>query len=118
MCNQDDNDTRNAKDTDNKRLEEGDLDACAKQIDDPQDNSTNDAVCDERPQDTERNGRAITFPRIANNTMPTARATIISISDFPPIFHCTRKSYLVRVFQISSDGQAVCDARNTDPHGL
>ena len=54
MCNQDDNDTRNAKDADNERLEEGDLDAYAKQIDDPQDNSTDDAVCDECPQDAER----------------------------------------------------------------
>ena len=86
MCNQDDNDTRNAKDADNERLKEGDLDAYAKQIDDPQDNSTDDAICDGTHR--MRSGSAITFPRIANNTIPIARAAIISISDFPPIVHC------------------------------
>ena len=67
MCNQDDNDTRNAKDTDNKRLEEGDLDACAKQIDDPQDNSTDDAVCDECPQDAKRQCNELSKDRKYDN---------------------------------------------------
>ena len=35
MCNQDDNDPWNAEDPDNECLEEGDLNAYAKQIDDP-----------------------------------------------------------------------------------
>ena len=54
MCDQHENNAGDAEDADNERLKEGDLDAYAKQIDDPQDNSTDDAVCDEYPQDAER----------------------------------------------------------------
>ena len=70
------NNAGDAKNTDDECLEKGNLDANAKEVDDPQDDGTDDAVRDEFPQDTKRQCNELSKDRKYNDANGNARNNV------------------------------------------